>query len=113
MKQLVRSDPKARADLIEADGVRLLFRCRHSPHVNVRKSGIKTIEMLLLQCAQMAPDSKDPTHVLDCYSDEVLCNISAYLLVQPREVGESAGRLLVQVRTCRRCVSFHFVTHRC
>ena len=93
LKQLVKTDAQARSNLIAAGGLKLLFNCRHSSHVVVRKNGIATIETLLLQYAHTTSDSRKP--VLDCYSDDVLANLCEYLSVQPREVGESAGKLLV------------------
>ena len=92
LSQLVRSDGSARTHFVGMNGLEIVFECRASPHHVVRKRALQVVESLLLQ-------SRSDRDSLDRYTDHILSGICSFLTIQPREVAESAGKLLM--RLCR------------
>ena len=86
--QLVKTDVMARKQLVDVNGIDILFESRSSPYEIVRKRGLEVMEALLL---------RSDRDVLDRFSDHILVGICKYLTVKPREVAQSAGRLLMRL----------------
>jgi len=82
--------------MVEMGGLAVVFDCRKSAHHIVRKRSLQVIEALVLP-SRPASSTSDHKDGIDRYSDEMLRGICGYLCIQPRDVAESAGCLLMRL----------------